>query len=59
MKDGALQRPPCYTGKTIHQPAKLFTFAPNGILLSFTCPLDKKTAADPDSWSILQWNYKW
>jgi hypothetical protein len=57
VKDGALQRVR-YTGKTIHQPAGVHIHA-NGILLSFTCPLDAQTAADAGSWSILQWNYKW
>ena len=27
--------------------------------VTFTDPLDEETAADPDSWSALQWNYKW
>ncbi|HZK82388.1 MAG TPA: LamG domain-containing protein, partial [Humisphaera sp.] len=57
VKDGALQRVR-YTGKPLHQPASLHIHA-NGILLSFTCPLDPKTAADAESFSILQWNYKW
>lgn len=57
VKDGALQRVR-YTGRPIHQPASLHIRA-NGILLGFTCALDKKTAADPDSWGVLQWNYKW
>ena len=57
VKDGALQRVR-YTGRPIHQPAAVHIRA-NGILLTFTCPLDKKTAADAESWSVLQWNYKW
>ncbi|HWE02327.1 MAG TPA: DUF6797 domain-containing protein [Tepidisphaeraceae bacterium] len=57
VKDGALQRVR-YTGKTVHQPAALHIRA-NGILLTFTCPLDPRSAADADSFSVLQWNYKW
>ncbi|HET6252073.1 MAG TPA: DUF6797 domain-containing protein [Tepidisphaeraceae bacterium] len=57
VKDGALQRVR-YTGKPLHQPASLHICA-NGILLGFTCALDKKTAADAGSFSVLQWNYKW
>ena len=31
----------------------------NGIRLGFSCPLDPETAADPDSYGLLQWNYRW
>ena len=57
MRDGCLQRVR-YTGKPIHQPLT-FHAKKNGVLLGFTCPLDRKTAEDPDSWSVLQWNYRW
>lgn len=56
-RDGALQRVR-YTGKSVQMPAALH-IRKNGIELGFTTPLDPKTAADPDSYSILQWNYHW
>ena len=57
VRDGCLQRVR-YTGKPLHQPLS-FHAKKNGVLLGFTCPLDRKTAEDPDSWSVLQWNYRW
>jgi type 1 glutamine amidotransferase len=57
VKDGAFQRVR-YTGKPVHMPAALNVHK-NGIRLGFTCPLDRETAEDADSYGILQWNYKW
>jgi hypothetical protein len=56
-KDGALQRVR-YTGKPMHAPTELHVHE-NAIRLRFTDALDKETASDPGSWSVLQWNYHW
>ena len=56
-KDACLQRVR-YTGKPVYAPVGVNVHA-NGIKLSFTCALDKETAADTGSYSILQWNYRW
>jgi hypothetical protein len=56
-KDGALQRVR-YTGKPVHAPVELHVHA-NGLRLRFASELDRQTAADADSWSVLQWNYRW
>jgi glucose/arabinose dehydrogenase/type 1 glutamine amidotransferase len=57
QRSGALQRVR-FTGQNVYQPAALHAHA-NGMLLSFTSALDAKTAADPENWSVLQWNYRW
>jgi hypothetical protein len=56
-KDACLQRVR-YTGKPVYAPTDVNVHN-NGIKLSFTCPLDKATASDAGSFSILQWNYHW
>ncbi len=56
-RSGALQRVR-YTGKPVRMPASLNVHA-NGLKIGFTCPLDAKSAANPDNWSVLQWNYRW
>ncbi len=56
-KDGAFQRVR-YTGKPLRAPTGVAVHA-NGIKLSFSEVLDAETANDPDSYSILQWNYRW
>jgi hypothetical protein len=56
-KDGCLQRVR-YAGKPLRMPIGLNVHK-NGLKLSFTDPLDETSAADPESYSILQWNYKW
>lgn len=56
-QDGGLYRIR-YTGKAFTFPAALHV-KPEGIELTFTAPLDKETAADPDNYSINQWNYRW
>ena len=57
VKDGALHRVR-YTGKPVHMPAGLNAHR-NGLKLTFTCALDSEVANDPDSYSILRWNYRW
>jgi hypothetical protein len=57
VKDAALHRVR-YTGKPVHMPSGLNVHK-NGIKLSFTCPLDPEVANDPESYSVLRWNYKW
>jgi len=56
-KDACLQRVR-YTGKPVYAPTDI-NVRKNGIKLAFTCPLDKQTASDAGSYSILQWNYHW
>lgn len=47
-----------YTGKPVHLPGGI-KIHQDGIRLSFTEPLDRETAEDPESWSVQRWNYKW
>jgi len=56
-KDGCFQRVR-YTGAKVYQPVG-FAVHKNGILISFSQPLDKKLAEDLESWAIEQWNYQW
>jgi hypothetical protein len=56
-RSGALQRVR-YTGKAVRMPSSLNVHA-NGLRVGFTCELDAKSAAEPDNWSVLQWNYRW
>ena len=56
-RDACLQRVR-YTGKPVYMPSGINVHR-NGIKLSFTCPLNKETAGDAGSYSILQWNYHW
>ncbi len=57
LRTGAFQRVR-FTGKTTYLPREIHNFR-NGIRLSFTGPLDPKTATDVESWGISQWNYRW
>jgi glucose/arabinose dehydrogenase len=57
IKDAAFQRVR-YTGKPVYMPAALNVHG-NGIRLSFTCPLEPDLANNPDSYSVLRWNYRW
>jgi glucose/arabinose dehydrogenase len=57
VKDAALHRVR-YTGKPVYMPSGL-NATRNGLKLTFTCPLAEDTAGDPDSYSILRWNYHW
>lgn len=56
-RDGSLQRVR-YTGKKIYFPSGI-SVKPNGIQISFTNPLEEKSAGDLGSYAVTQWNYKW
>ena len=47
-----------YTGKTVNMPNELHV-KENGIEIGFTTPIDPKSAGDPDSYDVEQWNYVW
>jgi hypothetical protein len=55
--DGCFQRVR-YTGKPVHMPTELKVHK-NGILISFSKPVDRKTAGNWENWGIQQWNYRW
>ncbi len=57
VQDGCLQRVR-YTGKPVDFPIAVKTMR-NGISLTFTNPLDRKTAENPNHYAIEQWNYLW
>lgn len=56
-RDGCFQRVR-YTGKPVRDVAAMHV-TKTGIDLTFTVPLDRKSAGDPDSYSIERWNYRW
>lgn len=56
-RDGCLQRVR-YTGKQVCLPADLH-IQKDAIAITFTCPLDPKTANDEQSFGIDQYNYRW
>jgi hypothetical protein len=56
-RDGCLQRVR-YTGKQLCLPADLH-IQKDAIAITFTCPLDPKTANDEQSFGIDQYNYRW
>ncbi len=56
-KEGAFHRVR-YTGKPVVMPTQL-SVKPNGVEITFTAPLEAETAADPGSYAVDQWNYKW
>jgi hypothetical protein len=56
-KDACLQRVR-YTGKKVYMPEQMH-LVDGGIAITFTQPLDQKTAIDIDNWNVEQWNYKW
>ena len=56
-KDGAFQRVR-YTGGPVHLPLEMHV-KPDGLAITFTCPLDKASATDPDTYSVEDWNYVW
>jgi hypothetical protein len=56
-KDGGFDRVR-YTGKPVYMPKDLHA-TDKGLLVTFTQPLSEKSAADPDSYSVETWNYKW
>ncbi|QDV50409.1 ThuA domain-containing protein [Gimesia fumaroli] len=57
VQDGCLQRVR-YTGKPIDFPIAVKTMQ-NGIALTFTNPLERTAAENPDHYAIEQWNYLW
>lgn len=57
LGEGGVQRVR-YTGRE----ARMLTgmgVRSGGIELTFNFPLDPKTATDPSSWTLEQWNYRW
>jgi hypothetical protein len=56
-RDGCLQRVR-YTGAKAHFPVGMHAAA-GALRLTFTEPLDKEIATDPDSWAAEMWNYKY
>jgi len=57
VRDGALQRVRA-TGKPFHTVSEMKVIK-DGLVLTFTEPLDPETAADGDSYALQQWNYDW
>jgi hypothetical protein len=57
VRDGCLQRVR-YTGAPLRLPVA-FALRPNGLDLTFSEPLDRASAEDPDSFGAEQWNYRW
>jgi hypothetical protein len=56
-KDAALHRVR-YTGKPVRMPTRI-QVGKDEVRITFTCPLDRTTAADADSYNVEQWNYIW
>jgi hypothetical protein len=56
-KDGGFDRVR-YTGKSVLMPTALAATA-GGVKITFTNPVDSKSAADPDNYLVEMWNYKW
>ncbi|MEN9675147.1 MAG: hypothetical protein RIS76_1043 [Verrucomicrobiota bacterium] len=57
VKDGALQRVR-FTGQRMALPVG-FRVRPGGMEITFSQPLDPSTAADPGSYAMKQWNYRY
>ncbi|QDU49926.1 ThuA domain-containing protein [Gimesia panareensis] len=57
VRDGCLQRVR-YTGQPVDLPTAVKTMQ-NGIALTFTNPLERNAAENPDNYAIEQWNYLW
>jgi hypothetical protein len=55
--DGMLQRVR-FTGKPVNMPLQWHVNA-DGVQITFTSPLDKTSAVDPQNWAVEQWNYHW
>ncbi len=47
-----------YSGRPVHMPLE-FHASHNGVSITFTTPLDKSSATNPENYDIEQWNYKW
>jgi hypothetical protein len=56
-KDGCLQRIR-YTGEPLGVPVKM-EVVPDGVKLTFSQPLDRTTAEDPDHYRAAWWGYRW
>ncbi|MBI5772204.1 MAG: hypothetical protein HZA89_00495 [Verrucomicrobia bacterium] len=56
-REGTFQRVR-YTGKPVTMPREM-RVKKNGIELTFTSPLDPKTATDLENYSVDEWNYHW
>ncbi len=56
-QDGCWQRVR-FTGRPLDLPLKVAAHE-NGVLLTFTDPLDPQTVEDPDNYRIQKWNYRW
>ena len=56
-REGAFHRVR-YTGKPVQMPTAI-KVKKNGIALTFTTPLDPKTAGDDQNYAVDQWNYRW
>ena len=47
-----------YTGQAATLPKSMHV-KPDGIAITFTAPLDREEAEDPEAYAISQWNYSW
>ena len=56
-KDGGFDRVR-YTGAPVYMPKELHVHD-KGVTITFTQPLDPKSAADAGNYSVEVWNYKW
>ena len=56
-KDGCFQRVRD-TGRSLDLPLSV-TAVENGLLLTFSDPLDPKEAEDPENYRVQRWNYRW
>jgi hypothetical protein len=57
LKEGALQRVR-FTGKPVYLPIGWRAHS-NGLILTFTQPLDRAVAEDPGSYAVHEWNYRY
>jgi hypothetical protein len=57
VKDCGFQRVR-YTGAPVHMPSELHV-KKDGVSITFTTPVDSRSAVDPGNWNIEQWNYHW
>lgn len=57
VRDGCFQRVR-YTGQPVDLPVKMQTYS-NGVALTFSEPLDRESAEDPDNYGVEEWNYLW
>ncbi|MDA7915775.1 sulfatase-like hydrolase/transferase [Verrucomicrobia bacterium] len=47
-----------YTGKKVYMPSEM-SVKKDGLEITFTEPLDRELAEDPESYAVDQWNYQW